>query len=269
MRHVDACPSLIAAVAAIAVTLTASPAKADDAVGLDWIAGEPGVEIAVSAAALLSHTSGFIGQRQSTWGPSWRRPRDDAYGLASDFTGSVLGAGWQSVVLYALDVEYFSRHDVADPAAQAGRTTIVDMQSLVLATGISIAIKKLTGRCRPRAFYTSGCREHDGFPSGHTVMPSALAGSRFMLALRTEDAPERWGAFGLVESMALTTAALRMLAGAHSWDDVLAGWLIGHATGTLLSLAHPTVRVPSEPGAPGEPVAPASSPFRFVWSSRF
>ncbi len=275
MRRVDARTAWIGALVGLALTSGVSEVAADEPVALDWIAREPGIEVAVSVAALASHTVGFLDQRTSGWGPSWRLAHDPVFATASDLTGAVLGVSWQVAASYALDVEYFDRLGVADPTEAAGRTTLVDLQAVVLATGISVSLKKLIGRCRPRGVRRSGCREHDGFPSGHTVMPSALAGTRLVLALRSGDAPERYGAFALAESMSLLTAAFRMLAGAHSWEDVLGGWAIGHATGSLLSLAHPTMTPPLEAppeGAAGAAPAPLARPWSsasFVWSSRF
>lgn len=270
MRAVDARAALIAGFVTLSTCVPA--AHAQDPVGVDWIAREPGVEIAVSALAVASHTVGFAGQHSRRWGPSWRRPREPIADTASDLTGALLGVSWQLAATYALDVEYFSRLGVEDPTEAAGRTTLVDLQSVVLATGITIAFKKLVGRCRPRAVHSIGCSEFDGFPSGHTVTPSALAGSRLVLAVRSTDAAERYAAFGLAESMALLTGALRMLAGAHSWEDVLGGWAIGHATGSLLALAHPTLTPAREATAGASSplgVSAEAAPITFVWSTPF
>jgi hypothetical protein len=260
----------------VAATLGAHTfdAGAADAVEMDWIAREPGVEIGVSVAAVLANGTSFIPQQKSGWGPSWKRRQHDEYGDPSDLTGNVLGSSWMLVAGYALEVEYYSRHGVADPAEAAGRTVLIDLQSLGFAVGIASLFKRLAGRCRPRAWSARGCDEHNSFPSGHTVMPSALAGSRLLLALRSTDAPERYAAFGITEAMSLTTAALRMLAGAHSWEDVLGGWLIGHATGSIVSLAHPTIAVPAEsPAATNAALtaypATPSAPLGFVWSGQF
>lgn len=269
MRRVDAKTALIAGFSTLAVC--APRAHAEEPVGVDWVAREPGAEIAVSALAVASHTIGFIDQRKSGWPPSWRLREDPVFDTASDLTGSLLGVSWQLAAAYALDVEYFSRLGVEDPTEAAGRTTIVDLQAVVLASGITIAFKKLTGRCRPRAVFGIGCNQHDAFPSGHTVTPAALAGSRFVLAVRSGTAGERYAAFGIAESMSLLTGAFRMLAGAHSWEDVLGGWAIGHATGTLLALAHPLLTPPREAtaGAAGPLVAAEAPPVTFVWSTPF
>ncbi len=252
----------------------ASPVMADEAVGSDWIAREPGVEVAVSLAVLAANTTMFIPQQKSGWAPSWRRAPHEGYTVASDLTGAILGTTWQLSTGFALEAAYFARHGVDDPAAAAARTTLIDLQSVTLAVAITTALKRLTGRCRPRSVRRTGCDEYTGFPSGHVVMPSALAGSRLLLALRSPDAGERYGAFGLMESMSLATAAFRMLAGAHSWEDVLGGWLVGHATGSIIALAHPILSLPAEsPGVTqaafvSRPASP-SAPVGFVWSSRF
>ena len=145
MRRVDARAGLIIALVAATPFVGVQDARAEAPIGVDWIAHQPGVEIAVSAAALGIHTTGFIPQQKSAWGPSWERKRHEAYGVASDLTGALLGSSWQMAVAYALDVEYFDRHGVENSAEAAGRTTIVDLRSDVLATGISILFKRTMG----------------------------------------------------------------------------------------------------------------------------
>jgi hypothetical protein len=61
----------------------------------------------------------------------------------------------------------------------------------------------------------------------------------------------------------------RVGAGAHSWEDVTVGWLLGHATGALMALAHPMVDAPvidNERSAGG---ALSTAPVFFLWGGQF
>ncbi len=243
-------PRRLALAAALALALaTPLPAAAQVANGPDYAFGSATAEAAVSAISVASMALSFLPQQRSGWGPSGARARNDTFGAISDFSGSVIGASWQATGAYALEAAYYSNHDVRDPELRALRSSLIDLQSITLSVGITMALKRLTGRCRPRAWHKGRCGpdpEHSSFPSGHTALVAAVAGSHLLLAARsTADATPRYLAFGFAESATVATAALRVLAGAHSWEDVLAGWVIGHATGALLSLAHPMVDLES------------------------
>jgi membrane-associated phospholipid phosphatase len=49
----------------------------------------------------------------------------------------------------------------------------------------------------------------------------------------------RWTAFAIAETSIVVTGALRVGAHAHSWEDVVAGAILGHAAGALIAFVHP------------------------------
>lgn len=252
--------------------------------GPDWAFGHPAGEAVVAALSAGSMALAALPQRATDWSPSPVRPRDETYGMVSDFTGSGIGSAWQILGGWALDVGYYEQHDADDPYGRALRTALVDTEALMLSTGITFAIKRLTGRCRPRAWLsrpdgTGTCDpsapEHDGFPSGHVSAVGAVAGSRLVLALRSTGSSERrTTAFAMAETATVATAVLRVLAGAHSWEDVLAGWALGHGAGVLVSLLHPMADTPIEaPGAaPGSALGAAAGRWpqaQLTWAGSF
>jgi membrane-associated phospholipid phosphatase len=135
------------------------------------------------------------------------------------------------------------------------------------------ALKALTGRCRPRAHDGRTCvgGEYDAFPSGHTSTIASIAGVRLVHALRSGPGSEaRFVSLALAEAATVATGALRIASGAHSWDDVLGGFALGHGIGALVALAHPwsaTERPPAPPialrevpGAAGPTELPLATP---------
>ncbi|MBW2453937.1 MAG: phosphatase PAP2 family protein [Deltaproteobacteria bacterium] len=250
---VHPCRYLPTAAALAVLSLVPEPAQAAPpqvADAPDWAFGEPAGEVVLAAASLSSLALLALPKVETGWGPSWERPQDDGYGTASDFTGSFVGTTWQLVGGWALEGGYYQARGIADPHGRALRTTLIDGEAVLLATGISGALKRLTGRCRPRAWHDEQCDAdgQDGFPSGHVTPLAALAGTRFVLAAQSDgEAVRRQLAFGFAEGATLATGVLRILAGAHSWEDVVAAWAIGHATGALTALAHPVEPLPAEP----------------------
>jgi len=223
----------------------------------------------------------FLPQRQSNWAPSAARPHHGLFAAISDFTGNIIGATWQISAGYGLEASYYDQHRVGDGLERAWRTSLMDTEAWLLASGITMSVKRLAGRCRPRAWHPKPggggvCgpedAEYDAFPSGHTTSVGAVAGSHLVLALRSsgQSAP-RWVGFGLAEGFTVATAVLRVLAGAHSWEDTVGGWAVGHLSGALVALAHPMISATDssssvEPGPPAGATAPAT--IMFSWSGR-
>src|SRR5262249_43581679 len=152
---------------------------------------------------------------------------------------------WRGSVLFSTGAflaegAYYDAGGVRAPFGRAFRTSLLDLEAVTLSTGLNTAIKRITGRCRPRAFRAGRCTDqaadHDAFPSGHTAPLAALAGAHLVLAIGTpSDSAPRWAMFGVAEGLSVVTAMFRVLAGAHSKTDVLAAWVLGHATGTLVA----------------------------------
>ena len=237
--------------------LSPNVVHAQTAVAPSFFVDEPAAEIALTALVGLTHLAYLAPYAEHDWAPAWALPRDDGYGLASDFTGNIVGFGWQLAGGYGLEVGYYDRQGVPDAMELGLRTLLIDLQAFVLATGTTAIIKHVSGRCRPRDWDGERCdpdAKQNAFPSGHVVAPASVAGVHLTLAVQTGDDPSRrYVAFGVAEAATLATAALRMAAGAHSWEDVLVGVLIGHAAGVGMALAHPVERVGGEGGAPQPP----------------
>lgn len=231
----------------------------------------------LSLGALAANATALLPQQTSDWGPDAPHPRNTDANTWSDATG-----GWGGTFVgfgagYVLE----SAH-LADAGVQHGagvyalRQSIVDVQATLYTASIVFGLKRLTGRCRPWHFVprgpsgAPGCLDvaHDAFPSGHTAPMGALAGARLITAsLATGPAGFRWASFGLTEAMAITTAILRVEAGAHSWSDVVTGFLIGHAVGVLVAFAHPMTPVDRR-DLTGGIGAPAEGGFALHYSGR-
>ncbi len=269
-------PAVGTLLACLLLNLGAGRAQAQPRVepnGPDWAFGHPAGEAAVSALGALSLAAFLLPQRASGWAPSSEQQAGEHADVLSDLSGGIFGATVQMAAGHGLESRYYASADVADPGARALRTTLVEIESLVLVGGITEAIKRLSGRCRPRAWQRELGRcnpdhpEHDAFPSGHTSAVAAVAGARLAVALRSQGpSTPRSLAFGMAEAASLVTAALRMMAGAHSWEDVTAGWAIGHAVGGLVSLAHPMTEAPRGAAVEPELSVPSAS---FHWSVAF
>ncbi|AUX40310.1 hypothetical protein SOCE26_017100 [Sorangium cellulosum] len=237
----------------------------------DWAFGDPAGEavvIAVSAASLASY---LLPQRRSAWGAASSEERNEVLGRASDLTGAAGGTLLLLGTGYALEGSYLAGVGVPHPFSRALRTSLIEAEAAALSTGLSSLIKRLSGRCRPRSWRTDRCGDtdldFDAFPSGHTTPVAALAGVRLNLVLRTTgDAAPRLGALALAETATLVTMALRIGAGAHSWQDVGAGMILGHVTGFVVAAVHPITPSKSPYAAGPLPEDPGARPTMITWT---
>lgn len=247
-------------------------ARAADADGTrpDWAFGHPAGEAAVAAVAVGSNFTFFLDQHQSAWAPSHIRDFDPVVSEWSDLVGSIGGVALQVGIGYATESAYLNANGAADPGIESLFGTMVEAESLFLSSGTTFLIKRLTGRCRPRSFRNRSCSQFDAFPSGHTAAIAPFAGSRLVRLVQTEGdgVPLRAVGYAAAELGTFTTAVLRVMAGAHSWEDVLAGGLIGHAAGVLVALAHPPVEVERGAGKVSSPVGRAA-PTTFAVTFQF
>jgi membrane-associated phospholipid phosphatase len=238
--------------------------------GPDYIFRDVGGEIVTAIVCAAPLTMALFPQRRSTWGAFRSWEADRFYGLLSDFTGAAIGTALLMSSGYILEGRYYQLAGHATPFTRSLRTSLIDLEAVALASGLAFGIKRTAGRCRPRAWKEGKCgdldTDYDAFPSGHTTPVAAVAGARFMLAINSTGARGlRYTAFGVAEGMTMVTAVLRVAAGAHSWEDVLGGWILGHATGMLLAYAHPMVDLPDEtPSETSQPLAPM-----FAWGGSF
>lgn len=228
--------------------------------------GSVGGEVALGAASALSLATVFLPQQKSAWAP-WRSWSTDLrYDEWSDVLGAMGSFVWVSATTYAIEGAHLDASGVDEPFARALRTPLMHTEALFFATSVTYALKRTTGRCRPRAFVAGICKggEYDAFPSGHTMTVSAIAGVELSLLLRNEghSAP-RATAFALSEVVALSAGLLRVLAGAHSPEDVVAGFVVGNGAGLAVGYAHPMAAV----GAPKE--ATGATPMTLTWQGAF
>jgi membrane-associated phospholipid phosphatase len=240
----------------------------------DWAFGAPAGEVAVVAACTASLATYLLPQRRSAWGAASSEERNETLGLASDITGAAAGTLLQLGSGYALEGSYLAGAGVPHPFSRALRTSLIELEAAALSTGLSSMIKRVSGRCRPRSWRTDRCGDtdldFDAFPSGHTTPVAAIAGVRLNLALRTTgDAAPRLGALALAEAATVVTMALRIGAGAHSWQDVGAGMILGHVTGFALAAIHPIQPTRTRFAAGALPQEPGAEPAIVTWSWAF
>jgi membrane-associated phospholipid phosphatase len=273
------------ALVATPATALAEPTKPGAAFGSDWAEGA----LAVGTAGTLAFR--FLPQRKGDWGPSHAASFAFDTGLVSDFVGAGIGSVMQLAAGYGFETAYLASHGVDQPAVDALRSVAVEGEALMLAGGLTYAIKRAAGRCRPRAWQQGACRggEYDAFPSGHTSSVGAFGGARLVTVLRSDpdddNAGIRWTSFAIAETTIVATGILRVAAHAHSWEDVVGGGIIGHAAGIAIALAHPAE--PLDLGTPigtrrrstgssararnvtYEPPMSAMPPVAFAWGASF
>jgi membrane-associated phospholipid phosphatase len=209
--------------------------------------GKPGGEALLFLVAGLSNLASALPQSDTRWGPDAVSLHDRRIDRLSDVTGAYGGAVLGLVAGLGFEAGYFGEAGVQHGVNYAQRTALIELEGLLLTRAFVDATKRLTGRCRPHHFDAGKCAREaapDAFPSGHTAPMGALAATRLLIAAQsTGPSGYRWGSFALAETMALTTALLRVRAGKHSWSDVAVGLLLGHAVGVLVTLAHPMIPV--------------------------
>lgn len=250
--------------------------------GPGWAFGAPGGEVALASFSLLALAAYALPQQASGWGPAAVAPHEPAAASLSNVTGAFFGTGLAMAGGLGLEFAYYRSQRDSAALVRALRSTLVEAEALALTSGLTGGLKALTGRCRPRASNGVTCvgGEYDAFPSGHTSTIASVAGVRLVHALRSGGgATARHVSLALAEAATLATGVLRVAAGAHSWDDVLGGFLLGHGIGALVALAHPwepTARPPSAPvplreipGAAGPTELPLAGPTGAAWGGAY
>jgi undecaprenyl-diphosphatase len=189
-------------------------------------------------------------------------------GLAED-DGPVLGwlvrhrtAGW-TATLEAVSsgttvaVVVLAAAGVASAAALTGRSWR-PLVTLALAGGsaavTSSALKALVGRSRPATSVMLGAPETGfGFPSGHTLITSALVGAAALVVCRAAVRPViRTAAVVLAGGVALAMGASRLYLGDHWFTDVLAAYaLAGAVVAGVTWLTSGRLFGQAGPGTPG------------------
>jgi len=212
----------------------------------DFAFGDATGEVGVASFAAAANLTYFLPQHIGAWSPSTANAIDPVANAWSNMVGGLGGAALALGTGYVFESSYLAVEDAAHPGVQAFYEVGVELESVALSTAITSFVKRLVGRCRPRAFGQVGCAEHDAFPSGHTAAIAPFAGAR-LIRLAQTPASDGFGlraaSFGFAEAGTMLTAILRVAAGAHSWEDVLTGAAVGHLTGMLVAYAHPSVRI--------------------------
>jgi membrane-associated phospholipid phosphatase len=130
----------------------------------------------------------------------------------------------------------------------SGERVLIYGETLGVNLLLNAAVKVVVRRPRPYLYnpdpevrrWGEGQRDaRQSFYSGHasTSFAAAVAGG-LLTSLATDDATARAFAWGSGFALAGATATLRTRAGKHFYSDVLAGALIGSATGAIIPLLH-------------------------------
>lgn len=180
----------------------------------------------------------------SPLGRGGERAHREGADLASDITvGLVLSLG--PILGFVLDGSDEGEY------ARALRVPIVLLESFVMTAGITGTLKNL-GVCRPYAWQASegvcdaeagipsGARDQRrSFPSGHAANSASIAGGLLGMWLLPTGRDDRLAPLAIgMTLLSVTTAALRVRAGAHSLVDVGVGLGIGVGVGLGTAALH-------------------------------
>lgn len=264
----------IAAIAAIGAWASAPSSARAEGNRPDLAFGHIGGEIGTGVFCAGTTAFYFVPQQRGTWQPFEARTFDPITGGVSDLTAAAAGSVIQLGLGYLFETGYLATAGLAEPATNAYYGVLVEGESLLLATGISALIKRLTGRCRPRAYDedTNTCSEFDAFPSGHTASAASFAGARLVRSALTPWNPAasvRLTGLFVAEANMVITGALRITSGSHSWEDVLVGALVGHATGVGLEFLHQPKEFGDRVNGKPATIAGPQSPVFFSFGGSF
>jgi hypothetical protein len=238
----------------------------------NWAFNSTVAEGAVLALSITSNATFFIPQHKGRWDSRHRHLPEPTASLASDIIGSAAGSALQASTGYVLETTYLNAEHAHNPGLEALHGSLVEFESVLLTNGITTLIKRLTGRCRPRAYHDNICDEFDAFPSGHTSPIAAIAGARLVRVFETpfhsQLAGLRVANVAIAEVGMTATALLRVAAGAHSLEDVVVGALVGQSTGILIALMHPPSAASLDAGRI-VPTQTSASAFVMTWSGSF
>ncbi|UQA55410.1 phosphatase PAP2 family protein [Polyangium aurulentum] len=270
---------LAGAIFALSALAAPEARAADGPKAPGWAFGSVGGEIGLAAASAAVPAFYFLPQRRSRWGPFAAHTHHVDAELISNIVGGPGGILFASALGYGWEYAYLRSSSVEGAPLLAMRASVIDLESVLLSTGLVQLVKRMSGRCRPWAWAGSvkGCvsprdDDHASFPSGHTAPVASIAGARLLIALRSDGAGPigyRYAAFGFAEVLSIGAAFARVGAGAHSWEDVSVGWLLGHATGALVALAHPMVDAPVIESSRQAGGALSGAPLFFSWGGQF
>ena len=149
---------------------------------------------------------------------SHRNPVLSVLAQAVTAIGSEVSIGLLTLALVTWLV--LRRRDVATAAVMGG--------AMVVAAGLTLAVKHVVGRTRPPASVMMGAFDPGpSFPSGHTVFSTVFFGLVAGLLLRgSPRVSRRWLVVAAWAVLSAVIGASRLYLGYHWLTDVLAGWCL-------------------------------------------
>ena len=170
-----------------------------------------------------------------------------AFDATWDTTSTVVLVGGMTLGLgFAWGTERIGSHRTGWDALRA---PLILGEAALMASGIVNVVKNIVGECRPRSWRdaTQTCVPYDGntreehvaFPSGHTAPLAAMAGASLgMMLLPTHTRAEYLPLTLVMTALAGTNLVARELAGAHTFVDTTAGFVLGAGVGFATAALH-------------------------------
>jgi membrane-associated phospholipid phosphatase len=217
-------------------------------IAFDWARRSAWVEGALLGGTVLSFAGAqFVPQYRGSLGPDSahafeRTANNNSYATV----GFAFGLSTAYYLLVANQIISFG-YSNSQSYWMALPTILSDVEAVLIASSVTDVLKSRVGRCRPRAWQDGYCHSnldenYKAFPSNHTAIPAALAGVHLVLLL-SDPSLTNAGFLTGFELATMTTAYLRVKAGAHSWTDVGAGFALGHIAGIAIGMLHPQIAI--------------------------
>lgn len=211
--------------------------------------GEP-ILLGIAGVGLLINWPHLLPQNRPNVSPDAPHSWNSFWSYDSYITA--FGAGAIGIAHYFLRTESLHDAKVESPYLAALPVLLADVEAAGIGLGVTQLVKTRVGRCRPYVWRDNQCVSNNdddfaAFPSGHTMVPSALAGVHLVEVVRDSKSTVNWFSFIGLELAAVSTGIMRVKAGAHSPSDVVGGYAIGHLTGVAVALMHPRASVEKPP----------------------
>lgn len=144
------------------------------------------------------------------------------------------------MVVNAIDI---ARSGSPSPMLEWSTDALVIAEAVALSTLLTHTLKLAYRRPRPTQYREGayvGSSEHQlSFPSGHSSSAAAAAAAYAVtFGLRHPDSPWRWIVAAAAVGVSGLTGYSRIAGGMHFYSDVLAGVMIGAASGIIVPLLH-------------------------------
>ena len=205
---------------------------------------------ALLASKLLAEAAGWIPRptSSSAWLPSSARPYNPLCDAASCLLGP--GGASASTVARTVLVGLLRGRSLQEALASASAAA----QAALVTDAASTALKRLVGRSRPPGSlvllpFKGRAWMLEAFPSEHAAKAAAAAALQVAAAGRDPNLASVLLAAG-AELEAILIAALRVGSGLHSTEDVVGGWILGHAVGAVVASGQASNAAQANAGAP-------------------